>query len=83
MTVQPQINNSGDTRLARMVMKLQGTELRHDLEGLAIDAMGELGLGFGDNPYLRDGGSWQHNFMFYQKHFLRSMLRRVTQLYVV
>jgi alkylation response protein AidB-like acyl-CoA dehydrogenase len=59
------INKSGDTRLARMVVKLQGTELRHDLEGLAIDAMGELGLGFGDNAYLRDGGSWQHHYMFY------------------
>ena len=33
---------------------------------LAIDAMGELGLAFGkDNPYLRDGGSWQHQYMFY------------------
>ena len=52
-------------RLARMVVKLQGTELRHELEGLAIDAMGELGLAYGDNPYLRDHGSWQAQYMFY------------------
>ena len=57
--------NNGDARLARMIVKLQGTELRHDLEGLAIDAMGELGLAYGDNPYLRDHGSWQHQYMFY------------------
>ncbi|HEY5647670.1 MAG TPA: acyl-CoA dehydrogenase family protein, partial [Pseudomonadales bacterium] len=36
--------NKADARLARMVVKLQGTELRHDLEGLAIDVMGEIGL---------------------------------------
>ena len=60
------INGKGDTKLARMVVKLQGTELRHDLEGLAIDAMGELGLAYGkDNPYLRDRGSWQYQHMFY------------------
>ena len=58
--------NNSDARLARMIVKLQGTELRHDLEGLAIDAMGELGLAFGkDNPYLRDSGSWQNQYMFY------------------
>ncbi len=60
------INGKTDATLARMVVKLQGTELRHDLEALAIDAMGELGLGYGkDNPYLRDRGGWQYNYMFY------------------
>jgi alkylation response protein AidB-like acyl-CoA dehydrogenase len=57
--------NAADARLARMIVKLQGTELRHDLEGLAVDAMGELGLAYGDNPYLRDHGSWQSQYMFY------------------
>ncbi len=57
--------NRQDARLARMIVKLQGTELRHDLEGLAIDAMGELGLAYEDNPYLRDHGSWQSQYMFY------------------
>ena len=57
--------NKADATLARMIVKLQGTELRHDLEGLAIDAMGELGLAYGDNPYLRDHGSWQSQYMYY------------------
>jgi alkylation response protein AidB-like acyl-CoA dehydrogenase len=57
--------NNTDARLARMITKLQGTELRHDLEGLAIDAMGELGIAYGDNPHLRDHGSWQSQYMYY------------------
>ena len=59
------ISDGQDARLARMVVKLQGTELRHDLEGLAIDIMGEVGLAYGDNPYTRAGGSWQNQYMFY------------------
>lgn len=59
------VNNSSDTRLARMISKLQGTELRHELEGLAIDAMGEVGLMYGRSEYLRDGGSWQQQFMYF------------------
>lgn len=51
--------------LARVIVKLQGTELRHDLEGLAIDAMGELGILYEGGSYLRDRGSWQYNYMFY------------------
>ena len=39
-----------------MITKLEGTELRHDLEGLAIDIMGEIGLAYEDNPYLRGSG---------------------------
>jgi alkylation response protein AidB-like acyl-CoA dehydrogenase len=57
--------NNADAGLARMIVKLQGTELRHDLEGLAIDIMGEMGLAYGDNPYLQDQGSWQSQYMFY------------------
>ncbi|MBX3706058.1 MAG: acyl-CoA dehydrogenase family protein [Pseudomonadales bacterium] len=57
--------NRADASLARMVVKLEGTELRHALEGLAIDIMGELGLAYGDNPEKRDGGSWQHQYMFF------------------
>ena len=57
--------NKADASLARMVVKLEGTELRHDLEGLAIDIMGELGLAYGDNPMKRDNGSWQHQYMFF------------------
>jgi alkylation response protein AidB-like acyl-CoA dehydrogenase len=57
--------NNADARLARMIVKLQGTELRHDLEGLALDAMGEMGLAYEDNPYLREHGSWQSQYMYY------------------
>ena len=57
--------NKKDASLAGMVVKLQGTELRHELEQLGIDAMGELGLAYGKNPYLRDHGDWQTHYMFY------------------
>jgi alkylation response protein AidB-like acyl-CoA dehydrogenase len=59
------INPGQDATLARMIVKLQGTELRHELEALAIDAMGEGGLAYGSHPYLRDEGSWQYAYMFY------------------
>jgi alkylation response protein AidB-like acyl-CoA dehydrogenase len=59
------INKNQDVKLAAMIVKLMGTELRHEIEGLAIDVMGEVGLAFEDNPYLRGGGSWQYQYMFY------------------
>ena len=51
--------------LPTMIVKLNGTELRHELEKLAIDALGELGLLYEDSPYLRAEGSWQYMYMFY------------------
>ena len=57
--------NQKDAALAAMIVKLQGTELRHELEGLAIDALGELGILYRDGPHLRDGGSWQFMYMLY------------------
>ena len=51
--------------MARMITKLEGTELRHDLEGLAIDVMGEMGLAYDDNPHLRNSGSWQREYMYF------------------
>ena len=57
--------NGKDARLAGMVVKLQGTELRHELEQLGIDVMGELGLAYGDNPYIRDRGGWQNHYMYF------------------
>lgn len=59
------INKIQDAKLAGMIVKLQGTELRHELEALAIDVMGEIGLAYGDNPYLRGNGSWQYQYMYY------------------
>ncbi|MDK1022016.1 MAG: acyl-CoA dehydrogenase family protein [Candidatus Hydrogenedentes bacterium] len=52
-----------DVALATMIVKLQGTELRHSLESLAIDALGEHGILYGEGPYLRNHGSWQHDYM--------------------
>ncbi|MFM7119039.1 MAG: acyl-CoA dehydrogenase family protein [Gammaproteobacteria bacterium] len=57
--------NKADASLARMITKLEGTELRHALEGLAIDIMGEFGLAYGDNPLKRDHGSWQYQYMYF------------------
>lgn len=57
--------NHKDATLAALIVKLEGTELRHQLEGLAIDALGELGILYEDSPYLRDQGSWQAMYMFY------------------
>ncbi|MCH1557145.1 MAG: acyl-CoA dehydrogenase family protein [Pseudomonadales bacterium] len=59
------INKSQDTKLAGMVVKLIGTELRHEIECLGIDVMGEIGLSYGDNPYLRGNGSWQYQYMYF------------------
>lgn len=57
--------NKQSVPLARMIVKLQGTELRHELEQLGVDVMGEFGLAYGDNEYLRGEGLWQWNYMFY------------------
>lgn len=59
------LNPDQDPGLSRMITKLEGTELRHDLEGLAIDIMGEIGLAYEDNPYLRGSGSWQREYMYF------------------
>jgi len=57
--------NKEPATLAGMVVKLQGTEMRHDLEGLAIDALGEIGILYENSPYVRDFGSWQSAYMLY------------------
>ncbi len=49
--------------LAGLVVKLQGCELNHQLAAVAIDAMGEAGVLYGD-PGARDGGVWQQRYMF-------------------
>jgi len=60
-----QINKNQDAKLAGMIVKLLGTELRHEIEALAIDVMGEIGIAYEDNPFLRGKGSWQYQYMFY------------------
>ena len=59
------INKNQDVRLANIIVKLIGTELRHEIECLGIDVMGEIGLSYGDNPHVRAHGSWQYQYMFY------------------
>jgi alkylation response protein AidB-like acyl-CoA dehydrogenase len=54
-----------DALLAQLTVKLNGTELRHELEGLAIDALGELGILYDGSPHLRDNGQWQAQYMFF------------------
>ncbi|MES1991654.1 MAG: acyl-CoA dehydrogenase family protein [Pseudomonadota bacterium] len=53
-----------DAGLARLIVKLQGCEINHQLAALAIDALGELGVLYGNSPHVRAYGSWQHRYMF-------------------
>jgi len=53
-----------DPGLARLIVKLMGCELNHDLAAFAIDALGELGILYGESPHLRDEGRWQTSYMF-------------------
>ena len=48
-----QINPEQEATLSKFIVKLQGTELRHELEGLAIDVMGEMGTLYEQSPHLR------------------------------
>ena len=59
------LNKNQDCKIASMIQKLVGTELRHELEGLAIDVMGDLGTLYEDSPNIRDHGSWQFTYMYY------------------
>ncbi len=52
-----------DPGLARLVQKYYGTVLNHELDALAIDAMGELGALYEDGEHLRDEGVWQTWYM--------------------
>jgi len=57
--------NKQEAALATMIVKLQGTELRHELEGLAVDALGELGTLYEEGPYLRDNGQWMRDHLYF------------------
>ena len=52
-----------DPGLARWIVKLQGCELNHQVAGLAIDVLGEIGILYDNSPHLRDNGLWQHRYM--------------------
>jgi alkylation response protein AidB-like acyl-CoA dehydrogenase len=64
-TLSSKINPGQDVKLGKMIQKLVGTELRHELEGFAIDIMGEIGTLYEQSPLLRDGGSWQFIYMYF------------------
>jgi alkylation response protein AidB-like acyl-CoA dehydrogenase len=53
-----------DPGVARLIVKLMGCELNHQLAGFAIDALGELGMLYSGSPHLRNGGDWQSSYMF-------------------
>jgi alkylation response protein AidB-like acyl-CoA dehydrogenase len=64
-TLSSKINSGQDVKLGKMIQKLVGTELRHELEGFAIDIMGEIGTLYEQSPLVRDGGSWQFIYMYF------------------
>jgi alkylation response protein AidB-like acyl-CoA dehydrogenase len=53
-----------DPGLARLIVKLQGCEINHQLAGFANDILGELGILYGASAHLRAHGEWQSRFMF-------------------
>jgi len=53
-----------DPGVARLIVKLMGCELNHQLAGFAIDALGELGMLYSGSPHLRNHGNWQSSYMF-------------------
>jgi len=50
--------------VAGLVTKLAGCEVSHQLNGLGIDAMGELGTLYEGSKHERGGGRWQSQHMF-------------------
>src|SRR6056300_1811850 len=59
------LNPGSDVKIGKMIQKLIGTELRHELEGLAIDVMGEIGTLYEDSPHLKNDGTWQFIYMYF------------------
>lgn len=50
--------------IAGLIVKLQGCEINHEIARLAIDAMGEYGILYGEGEHVRDRGSWQWRYMY-------------------
>jgi alkylation response protein AidB-like acyl-CoA dehydrogenase len=50
--------------LPGLVTKLNGCQLNHDLAGLALDGLGEVGALSRDSKRARDGGRWLFHWMF-------------------
>ncbi len=56
--------NGEDPGIARLIVKLMGCELNHQIAAFAIDALGELGILYNGSPHLRAQGTWQSSYMF-------------------
>jgi alkylation response protein AidB-like acyl-CoA dehydrogenase len=50
--------------IAQLVVKLTGCELAHQINALALDAMGELGMLYRGSPHERANGRWLFGYMF-------------------
>ncbi len=50
--------------VSALVTKLAGCEVSHQINALAIDAMGEMGVLYEGSPGERNGGKWQNQMMF-------------------
>ncbi|HTO39936.1 MAG TPA: acyl-CoA dehydrogenase family protein [Rhizomicrobium sp.] len=53
-----------DVGLGRLIVKLEGCELNHQLAAFAIDLLGELGVLYHGSPHVRAHGFWQRAYMF-------------------
>jgi len=53
-----------DSGIGHLIVKLNGTELNHEIGAFAIDLLGELGILYDGDPYLRAKGFWQKTYMF-------------------
>ena len=53
-----------DAKMGKLIMKLNGCQLNHDLAGFAIDLLGELGTIYGLSNHDHDSGKWQWRYMF-------------------
>src|SRR3546814_17991640 len=56
--------------MAKLIVKLQSSELAQQISALAIDAMGELGILYHHSPRKRDGGARQWTYMFQLGHII-------------
>jgi alkylation response protein AidB-like acyl-CoA dehydrogenase len=55
--------NEEDPGLAALITKLQACELTHQIQALGIDALGEIGLCYGEGEHVREEGFWQGRYM--------------------
>lgn len=56
--------NKENPGLSRLIVKLQGCEINHQIASFAVDLLGELGVLYGQTPLVRNQGSWQFSYMY-------------------